>query len=89
MTVYAFAIDNFGRPADEVEGLMDLAKTKLLELAQKGFVRLLTGDLTNAVNCYKSTASECTSLASEISFRSMSNKLAIKSKLSLLTILRS
>jgi len=36
ITVYAFAIDNFQRSADEVEGLMTLAKDKLLELGQKG-----------------------------------------------------
>ncbi len=36
MTVYAFAIDNFNRPQDEVDSLLDLARAKLLELSAKG-----------------------------------------------------
>jgi len=36
VTVYAFSIDNFARPQEEVEALMELAKPKLLELAQEG-----------------------------------------------------
>ena len=44
ITVYAFAIDNFQRPADEVEGLMTLAKDKLSELGQKGCVALPSHD---------------------------------------------
>jgi ditrans,polycis-polyprenyl diphosphate synthase len=36
VTVYAFAIDNFNRPTEEVEGLMELARVKLLELSDKG-----------------------------------------------------
>lgn len=36
VTVYAFAIDNFGRPQDEVDSLLGLARAKLLELGEKG-----------------------------------------------------
>lgn len=36
VTVYAFSIDNFSRPQDEVDGLLELARIKLLELSQKG-----------------------------------------------------
>lgn len=36
MTVYAFAIDNFNRPSDEVDGLLELARVKLLELSDRG-----------------------------------------------------
>lgn len=36
VTVYAFAIDNFNRPSEEVDGLMDLASRKLLELGANG-----------------------------------------------------
>jgi undecaprenyl diphosphate synthase len=34
VTVYAFSIENFKRPADQVETLMELAKTKLAELCE-------------------------------------------------------
>jgi ditrans,polycis-polyprenyl diphosphate synthase len=36
VSVYAFAIDNFNRPKDEVDALMALAEEKLNELCQKG-----------------------------------------------------
>ncbi|KAK0558975.1 cis-prenyltransferase [Tilletia horrida] len=36
ITVYAFAIDNFKRSREEVDALMDLASTRLLELASHG-----------------------------------------------------
>lgn len=36
VTVYAFSIENFNRPKYEVEGLMQLAKAKLEQLAQHG-----------------------------------------------------
>ncbi|KAH8892035.1 Undecaprenyl diphosphate synthase [Thozetella sp. PMI_491] len=36
VTVYAFSIENFNRPKYEVEGLMQLAKLKLEQLAQHG-----------------------------------------------------
>lgn len=38
VTVYAFAIDNFNRPKDEVDALMTLAEHRLVELAEKGWV---------------------------------------------------
>jgi len=36
VSVYAFAIDNFKRPKEEVDALMELAKDKLIEMSQKG-----------------------------------------------------
>ncbi|KAG6872399.1 hypothetical protein C0995_009989 [Termitomyces sp. Mi166 len=36
VSVFAFAIDNFNRPEDEVEALMSLAEEKLLEIASQG-----------------------------------------------------
>ncbi|KAL5532839.1 RER2 [Sanghuangporus sanghuang] len=36
VSVYAFAIENFKRPQDEVQALMNLAKEKLYELCEKG-----------------------------------------------------
>ncbi|SNX82766.1 related to RER2 - cis-prenyltransferase [Melanopsichium pennsylvanicum] len=36
VTVYAFAIDNFGRSESEVKALMEIAKTRLIELAGHG-----------------------------------------------------
>ena len=36
VTVYAFAIDNFKRSQEEVDTLMELARSKLLELARHG-----------------------------------------------------
>lgn len=38
VSVYAFAIDNFARPKDEVQGLMDMAHGSLLKLCGKGYV---------------------------------------------------
>ncbi|CAI2178248.1 13572_t:CDS:2 [Funneliformis geosporum] len=38
VTVYAFSIENFKRPKEEVDGLMQLAKAKLIELCQNSQV---------------------------------------------------
>ena len=35
VTVYAFSIENFKRSAEEVGGLMDLAREKFKQLAEK------------------------------------------------------
>lgn len=35
MTVYVFSIENFKRPKDEVDGLMELAKQKVSKLLDK------------------------------------------------------
>ncbi|KAF7778413.1 hypothetical protein Agabi119p4_2758 [Agaricus bisporus var. burnettii] len=36
VSAYAFAIDNFNRPKEEVDALMNLAQSKLLELCNEG-----------------------------------------------------
>jgi len=36
VTVYAFSIDNFKRPQDEVDSLMELSKEKFDEMCSKG-----------------------------------------------------
>ncbi|KAF8443017.1 Decaprenyl diphosphate synthase-like protein [Boletus edulis BED1] len=36
VTVYAFAIENFNRPEEEVETIMKLAEERLVEIAQRG-----------------------------------------------------
>ena len=36
VSVYAFAIDNFNRPKEEVEGLMTMAHESLLKLCDEG-----------------------------------------------------
>ena len=38
VTVFAFSIENFKRSKDEVNALMELAETKLLELTKHGYV---------------------------------------------------
>ena len=38
VSVYAFAIDNFKRPQEEVDGLMHLAENALLDLCTRGYV---------------------------------------------------
>jgi len=38
VTVFAFSIENFKRSEDEVNALMELAETKLLELTKHGYV---------------------------------------------------
>lgn len=49
VTVYAFAIDNFNRPEHEVNGLMQLATEKLLELGEKGNILDYFGVRINVV----------------------------------------
>jgi len=41
VSVYAFAIDNFKRPPEEVDALMALTEEKLLELSRKGYKNLI------------------------------------------------
>ena len=41
VTVYAFAIENFNRPKEEVDTIMKLAEERLVEIAQRGYVRVL------------------------------------------------
>jgi ditrans,polycis-polyprenyl diphosphate synthase len=36
VTVFAFSIENFKRSEEEVDALMELAESKLLELTQHG-----------------------------------------------------
>lgn len=38
VTVFAFSIENFKRSEAEVDALMELAETKLLELTKHGYV---------------------------------------------------
>lgn len=38
VTVYAFSIENFKRPQDEVDNLMELAKEKFTELLDHSYV---------------------------------------------------
>lgn len=38
VTVYAFSIENFNRPPGEVEGLMEMARGRLVEICEKGQV---------------------------------------------------
>lgn len=42
VSIYAFSIDNFSRPAEEVDALMALAREKLLELAGEGCIESYT-----------------------------------------------
>lgn len=44
VSVYAFALDNFKRSQEEVDVLMQLAKSKLLELAAQGYAWLASLD---------------------------------------------
>ncbi len=37
VTVYAFSIENFNRTKDEVDGLMELARTKFLRLREEQY----------------------------------------------------
>jgi len=39
VSVYAFSIENFKRPDDEVRALMNLAREKLIELHESGFLK--------------------------------------------------
>lgn len=38
VTVFAFSIENFKRSEDEVDALMELAESKLLEFTEHGWV---------------------------------------------------
>lgn len=42
VTVYAFSIENFKRPKDEVANLMELAKAKFTELLEHSYVATVT-----------------------------------------------
>jgi undecaprenyl diphosphate synthase len=42
VTVYAFSIENFNRPPGEVEGLMEMARVRLVEICEKGYVGFLS-----------------------------------------------
>ena len=42
LTVYAFSIENFKRPKEEVDGLMELAKQKVTKLLDKRYVHMHT-----------------------------------------------
>jgi undecaprenyl pyrophosphate synthase len=41
VTVYAFAIENFNRPKEEVNSLMKLAEEGLVRIAESGYVCVL------------------------------------------------
>ncbi|KAF9961465.1 cis-prenyltransferase [Mortierella alpina] len=43
VTVYAFSIENFKRPPDQVETLMELAKTRLVEMCEHSGIIKLAG----------------------------------------------
>ncbi|KAI9512843.1 dehydrodolichyl diphosphate synthetase [Russula earlei] len=49
VSVYAFAIDNFQRPKEEVDGLMNLAERALLELCSHGGILAEHGVRLNTV----------------------------------------
>lgn len=73
VTVYAFAINNFQRAPREVEALMDLAESKLLELTQQGCANqwsILRRYTENGVlvNCLINTASDSMCLGKRSSF---------------------
>ena len=42
VTVYAFSIENFKRSAEEVDALMELAETTLLEFTKHGWFLFIT-----------------------------------------------
>jgi ditrans,polycis-polyprenyl diphosphate synthase len=42
VTAYAFSIENFKRPPEEVDALMTLAKEKLYEMCENGYVESLS-----------------------------------------------
>ena len=52
VTVFAFAIPNFKRPAREVDDLMQLAEEKLLELCQHGCVGFPTSALLDSISAH-------------------------------------
>jgi len=85
VTVYAFSIENFNRDPTEVDALMAMARTRLVEICQHGSVALslslsralgprssLTQARTLAAPSSSSTASRSASSADETSCRSTS-----------------
>ncbi|KIY49689.1 Di-trans-poly-cis-decaprenylcistransferase [Fistulina hepatica ATCC 64428] len=51
VSVYAFAIENFKRPEDEIDALMDLAEHRLVELCSHGDLLEQYGVRLNVVGC--------------------------------------
>lgn len=50
VSAYAFSIENFKRPPEEVDALMALAEEKLLELCNKGYAGLFcSSDCTKPI----------------------------------------
>lgn len=49
VTVYAFAIDNFNRPKEEVDCLMKMAEERLVEIAENGHILDLHGVRLNVL----------------------------------------
>jgi len=47
VSAYAFSIENFKRPKDEVSALMKLAEEKLVELSENGYVTLTSSGTTH------------------------------------------
>lgn len=49
VSIYTFSIENFSRPASEVDALMDLARGRFRELASKGYVFAVFEGLNSGV----------------------------------------
>lgn len=54
VTVYAFAIENFNRPKEEVDSLMELMREKLIEIAYVHFLLFFPFRLRNVIRPSKS-----------------------------------
>lgn len=87
VTVYAFSIENFNRDPKEVDALMGMARTRLVEICQHGCAKLpstplpaITTDPYVTAHCYSSTACRSASWAGGIFSRSTSKTRAHRQK---------
>lgn len=71
VTVFAFSLENFNRDQAEVEGLMALARSRLVEICEKGYVVVEPDSgLTRPARFWISTASRFEFSGDEICSRS-------------------
>jgi len=77
VSVYAFSIENFKRPREEVDALMELAKEKLVEMSQKGDILDRNGVRLNIIGRRSLLPPDVQEVAARVENMTKHNKSAI------------